>query len=122
MLKTYAFHNYLLCNKSLKYNTGYNLIKSIYNNTEQLNKLELFRNAPLYKNNLAWTPFPISIHKGVKYFFYQRGYISYASDDSKDPNNIDKENPNCLFLISKEQCNKKNLAKLNVPPIDYTFL
>ena len=122
MLKTYSFHNYLLCNHKLRYGTGYNLIKSIYNNTEEINKLDLFKNSPLFKNNLAWTAFPISIHKGVKYFFYQKGYISYASSNTKDPNELDKENPNCLFLISKQECNKKNLDKLNVPPVDYTFL
>jgi TRAP-type uncharacterized transport system substrate-binding protein len=119
MLKTYSFHNYLLCHRSLEDNTSYNLIKSIYNNIDEINKLNLFKNKPLIRNNIAWSALPISIHSGVKKFLYEKGYISYGT--------IDKhgkivEDPNCLFLISKKECNKKNLEILKVPPIDYTFM
>jgi TRAP-type uncharacterized transport system substrate-binding protein len=119
MLKTYSFHNYLLCHKSLDNNTSYNLIKSIYNNIDEINKLELFRERPLFRNNIGWSSLPISIHAGVKKFLYEKGYISYGGVD-KNGKIID--NPNCLFLVSKKECNKKNLEILDVPPLDYTFM
>ena len=119
MLKTYSFHNYLLCHKSLTDNTSYNLIKSIYNNIDELNKLSLFKNRPLIRNNIAWSSLPVSIHNGVKKFLYEKGYISYGTVDK---NGKVIEDPNCLFLISKKECNKKNLELLNVPPVDATFL
>lgn len=119
MLKTYSFHNYLCCNKNVSNNTTYNLIKSIYDNIPIINQLEMFKNHQLQYNSVAWTSLPISIHNGVKQFFYEKGYISYGTVE-KD--GMVKEDPNCIFLIGKKECNKKNLKRLNVPPVDYTFL
>ena len=119
MLKTYSFHNYLLCHKSINDDTSYNLIKSIYNNLAEINKLSLFKNKPLIRNNIAWSSLPISIHSGVKKFLYEKGYISYGTVDK---NGKVVEDPNCLFLIGKKECNKKNLEILKVPPVDYTFM
>ena len=118
MLKTYSFHNYLLCHKSIDDNTSYNLIKSIYNNIDEINKLSLFKNIPLIRNNIAWSSLPVSIHSGVKKFLYEKGYISYGTVDK---NGKVVEDPNCLFLIGKKECNKKNLEILKVPPVDFTF-
>jgi len=119
MLKTYSFHNYLLCHKSIDDNTSYNLIKSIYNNIDEINKLSLFKNRPLIRNNIAWSSLPVSIHSGVKKFLYEKGYISYGTVDK---NGKVVEDPNCLFLIGKKECNKKNLEILKVPPVDFTFM
>ena len=118
MLKTYSYHNYLCCNKDVDNKITYQLIKSIYNNIPNINKLKMFKNHPIEYNSVPWTSLPISIHNGVKYFFYEKGYISYGEIKGDKV----EEDPNCIFLIGKKECNKKNLKQLNVPPVDFTFL
>ena len=119
MLKTYSYNNYILCNKSLEFNTGYNLIKSIFNNIPEFNKLDAFKDQPLIANDIQWTTFPIAYHKGVMYFYYQKGYISYQIDK---PDTDLEEDPNCIFFVGKGRCTPKEIEKLRVPPVDASFL
>ena len=99
MLKTYIFHNYLLGSKKTDGEIGLSVVKTIFDNIANINKLPSMKYTPFDKYNLVNNQLLIELNKGVISYYYEKGYIT------------DYNNNNCKYLVGNKACSKENLAK-----------
>jgi len=91
----------LICNKNLKKNDGYNLIKTIFSNFSYIKhsgnddykmKMKDFNPAELYLDNSTYI-----LHKGVKNYYIDIGIITYS------------DNHSCKYYVGIKKCPNKKL-------------
>lgn len=99
MLKTYMFHNYLLGSQKTEGEIGLSVVKTIFDNIANINKLPSMTYTPFDKYNLVNNQLFIDLNKGVVSYYYKKGYIT------------DYNNDNCKYLVGNKPCSKENLAK-----------
>lgn len=97
MLTTYTFNNYLLGSDKVNNDVGLSVIKTVFDNIDNINKLPSMKQTPLDKYNLVHDFLYIPLNKGVITYYYEHGYIT----DHKDPA--------CKHLVGNMKCSKHNL-------------
>lgn len=100
-LLTYKFCNMLVNNNKLNSIIGYNIVKTLHDNINLLNKQKIYTYNKLSNLYMTFTYIPIPLNKGVKKYFEEKGFISYNKSN------------NCIYYLGNIECNKNNLNKLD---------
>jgi len=97
ILTTYIFHNYLLGSHKVDNDIGKSVLKTMFDNIDNINKLPSMVSTPIDKYNLVHDFLYIPLNKGVREYYYNKGYITYYN------------NPDCKYLVGHKKCSKENI-------------
>ena len=102
-LLTISFQNVFISNKFVKNNHVYKVIETYFNNINNLNKLDEFKQNKLDNfSSASLYNIQLKLHPSAEKYYLDNGYLTF------------NDNKNCKFFIGKMKCNNENLYRHNL--------